>query len=106
MIYLLTLNGKEHRAKVEHWRRRLAELQRAARRVVVWGAGSKGITFAPDIANDGDLLCGGNSPSNCSDTRLDQFTAFLFPADPPVSEEVLAKFPGQLRGPFEIELTR
>ena len=68
--------------------------------------GSKGITFAPDMAEDGVLLCGGNSPSNCSNTRLDQFTAFLLPADPPVSEEVLAKFPGQLRGPFEIELTR
>ena len=68
--------------------------------------GSKGITFAPDIADDGVLLCGGNSPSNCSNTRLDQFTAFLLPADPPVSEEVLAKFPGQLRGPFEVELTR
>jgi hypothetical protein len=68
--------------------------------------GSKGITFAPDVANDGDLLCGGNSPSNCSNTRLDQFTAFLFPVDPPVSEDVLAKFPGQLRGPFEVELTR
>ncbi|HVR33214.1 MAG TPA: hypothetical protein VMS74_10970, partial [Acidimicrobiia bacterium] len=68
--------------------------------------GSKGLTFAPNLSNDGVLMCGGNTPSNCSDVRLDQFTAFLLPVDPPVSEEVLAKFPGQLRGPFEIELTR
>jgi hypothetical protein len=51
-------------------------------------------------------MCAGNSASNCSQLRLDQLTAFLLPLDPPVSEEVLAKFPGQLRGPFEIQLTR
>jgi hypothetical protein len=68
--------------------------------------GSKGLTFAPDIANDGDLMCAGNSATNCHQLRLDQFTAFLFPASPPVSDEVLARFPGQLRGPFEIQLTR
>jgi hypothetical protein len=68
--------------------------------------GAKGLTFAPDVANDGVLMCAGNSASNCSQLRLDQLTAFLLPLDPPVSEEVLAKFPGQLRGPFEIQLTR
>ena len=68
--------------------------------------GSKGLTFAPDMAEDGNLLCAGNSASNCSQLRLDQFTAFLLPSDPPVSDEVLARFPGQLRGPFEVVLTR
>jgi hypothetical protein len=69
--------------------------------------GSKGLTFAPDILNDGVNLCAGPSaPANCSPLRLDQFTAYLFPMSPPVSEAVLAKFPGQLRGPFEVQLTR
>lgn len=68
--------------------------------------GSKGLVFAPLLANDGVNLCAGPSAANCSQLRLDQFTAFLLPADAPVSDEVLARFPNQLRGPFEVQLTR
>lgn len=67
--------------------------------------GSKGLVFEPD-AGDTSLLCAGASASNCSQLRLDQFTAFLFPLDPPVSDEVIALFPNQLRGPFDIQLSR
>lgn len=34
-----------YREKVETWSHRLAEYARAGQRVVVWGAGSKGVTF-------------------------------------------------------------
>jgi len=34
-----------YRNKVEAWRERLAEMRQAGRRVVIWGAGSKGVTF-------------------------------------------------------------
>lgn len=34
-----------HHAKLEAWRRRMDEFRAAGRRVVVWGAGSKGVTF-------------------------------------------------------------
>jgi hypothetical protein len=67
--------------------------------------GSKGLVFAPD-ATDNSPLCAGPSLANCSPLRLDQFTAFLLPAAAPVSEEVLAKFPNQVLGPFDIQLTR
>ena len=35
----------EYDRKVDQWRDRLAEMGRSGRRVVVWGAGSKGVTF-------------------------------------------------------------
>lgn len=31
--------------KIENWRRRLSEIQRAGRKVVLWGSGSKGVAF-------------------------------------------------------------
>jgi SAM-dependent methyltransferase len=37
--------GEQHRDKVEGWQCELEEMARAGRRVVVWGAGSKGVTF-------------------------------------------------------------
>lgn len=35
----------KHRAKIQSWRSALVSLERSGKRVVVWGAGSKGITF-------------------------------------------------------------
>lgn len=35
----------QHRRKVEAWRNRLAEMAHAGQRAVVWGGGSKGVTF-------------------------------------------------------------
>jgi hypothetical protein len=37
--------GDLYRRSTGEWRRRLARLHREGRRVVVWGAGSKGVTF-------------------------------------------------------------
>jgi predicted RNA methylase len=37
--------GDEHRSKVNHWRRVLADLKKSGRKAVLWGAGSKGVTF-------------------------------------------------------------
>jgi SAM-dependent methyltransferase len=37
--------GREYAAKTEEWNARLSEMASAGRRVVVWGAGSKGNTF-------------------------------------------------------------
>lgn len=37
--------GKEHRKKVDHWRTVLADLKRSSKKAVLWGAGSKGVTF-------------------------------------------------------------
>jgi hypothetical protein len=34
-----------YNAKLSEWRTKLAELRQAGRRAVVWGAGSKGVTF-------------------------------------------------------------
>ena len=69
--------------------------------------GSKGRTFEPDAAEAGNLLGSGPSaPANCAQLRLDQFTAFLLPHGAVVSEDVLALYPNQLRGPFDTQLTR
>lgn len=37
--------GQEHRKKVDHWRTVLADLKKAGEKAVLWGAGSKGVTF-------------------------------------------------------------
>jgi SAM-dependent methyltransferase len=37
--------SREFRREVDHWRQRLSEWSAARERVVLWGAGSKGITF-------------------------------------------------------------
>lgn len=36
---------ESYRAKLEMWRNRMEDFRAAGRRVVVWGAGSKGVTF-------------------------------------------------------------
>lgn len=41
----VTLFGENYRKKVEVWRRTLEQLRHSGKRAVVWGAGSKGITF-------------------------------------------------------------
>lgn len=45
MMRDVTAFGDNYRAKVAHWRARLGALAEQRRRVVVWGAGSKGVTF-------------------------------------------------------------
>ncbi|NDJ76263.1 MAG: class I SAM-dependent methyltransferase [Chloroflexi bacterium] len=37
--------GDQYRRKVQSWRQRLAEFAAAGQRVVIWGSGSKGVTF-------------------------------------------------------------
>ncbi|UCF18338.1 MAG: methyltransferase domain-containing protein [Gemmatimonadota bacterium] len=39
-----------HRQKIEYWDSRLKDFRDAERRVVVWGAGSKGVTFLNTVA--------------------------------------------------------
>ncbi|MDS4028143.1 MAG: class I SAM-dependent methyltransferase [Candidatus Contendobacter sp.] len=41
----------QYRANVQAWRERLASMAREGRRVVIWGAGSKGVTFL-NMLND------------------------------------------------------
>jgi SAM-dependent methyltransferase len=45
------------RAKVSEWGSRLAELRSAGKRVAIWGAGSKGITFANLVAGGDAVSC-------------------------------------------------
>lgn len=50
-------------------------------------------------------ICSGNGACKAQ-LRLDQFTAYLLPIQAAVSEDVMALFPGALRGPFDTQLTR
>jgi hypothetical protein len=43
------------RALLAEWRERLEAVKRAGRRVVVWGAGSKGVTFLNLLSRDGPI---------------------------------------------------
>ncbi|MFQ3684346.1 class I SAM-dependent methyltransferase [Roseiflexus sp.] len=45
MMRDVTAFGDNYHAKVMHWRTRLADLSQQGKRTVVWGAGSKGVTF-------------------------------------------------------------
>ncbi len=45
MMRDVTAFGDNYHAKVMHWRARLADLTQQGKRTVVWGAGSKGVTF-------------------------------------------------------------
>ncbi len=45
MAALVTAFADKYRRKVEHWRHQLAQMTQAGQRVVVWGSGSKGVTF-------------------------------------------------------------
>lgn len=43
--------ASQYRANVQAWRERLTDMKREGRRAVVWGAGSKGVTFL-NVLND------------------------------------------------------
>lgn len=49
---LIARFGQRQRAKVAEWRSRLADLAASGRRAVLWGAGSKGVTFLNTLAAD------------------------------------------------------
>jgi SAM-dependent methyltransferase len=56
---LLSLAGRfgdEYTRKVAHWQARLQELRARGQRVVLWGAGSKGITFVNTVPGGADVL--------------------------------------------------
>ena len=47
--------AEAHRRKLEEWRRKLDRLREQGRSAVVWGAGSKGVTFLNAVQAD-DLI--------------------------------------------------
>lgn len=47
----------EYRNKLQHWTQRLASLQQDGRTVALWGAGSKGITFANTVPGGASIAC-------------------------------------------------
>ena len=47
--------GHNSRALLAEWRGRLDEIKKAGRRAVVWGAGSKGVTFLNLLSRDGPI---------------------------------------------------
>lgn len=47
--------GNRYRSKVETWRRNLERIERARRRAVVWGGGSKGISFLNTLRAQGQI---------------------------------------------------
>jgi SAM-dependent methyltransferase len=49
--------GENYRNKVQTWSRHLSRLCAAGNRVVVWGAGSKGVTFLNAIENGEHIHC-------------------------------------------------
>jgi hypothetical protein len=49
--------GENYRNKVQTWNGRLSRLFAAGNRVVVWGAGSKGVTFLNAIENGERIHC-------------------------------------------------
>jgi hypothetical protein len=66
--------------------------------------GTKGLVFVPEgTVDESDLQVGnGNAMKTL---RLDQISSFLLPGQA-VPEEIAANFPGNIRGPFEIQITR
>jgi hypothetical protein len=44
-----------HKTLVRDWKQRLTELQRAGRRTVVWGSGSKGVAFLTTLNLNGTI---------------------------------------------------
>jgi SAM-dependent methyltransferase len=44
--------GSRHRDAVHQWRRRLGEWQASGRRIALWGAGAKGVTFLNLVGRD------------------------------------------------------
>lgn len=65
--------------------------------------GAKGLVFEPGPHNPAQLQVGNGN--NMRELRLDQISAYLLPLAA-VSDEVASQFPGTLRGPFDIVLTR
>ncbi len=55
MMRDVTAFGDNYRAKVAHWRARLGDLASQRRRAVVWGAGSKGVTFLNVFRDQGAI---------------------------------------------------
>ncbi len=53
MLRDVTAFGDNYRAKVAHWRARLGDLANQRQRAVVWGAGSKGVTFLNVLRDQG-----------------------------------------------------
>jgi FlaA1/EpsC-like NDP-sugar epimerase len=47
--------AESHRLKLAEWRRKLGQLREQGRSAVVWGAGSKGVTFL-NAVQAGDLI--------------------------------------------------
>ena len=47
--------AQNSRALLADWRERLEEIKRSGRRAVVWGAGSKGVTFLNLLSRDGPI---------------------------------------------------
>jgi SAM-dependent methyltransferase len=45
--------GQEFRESVEYWRKALQKLQQSGKRAVVWGGGSKGVTFLNAVRGEG-----------------------------------------------------
>lgn len=65
--------------------------------------GNKGFVFYPGIGTT--PLCDGNYPNGCKNMRLDQVSAWYLP-EAAVPAEVAQRFPGNLLGPYEVQLTR
>ena len=65
--------------------------------------GSGGLVFAPTGSNGSSLQVGNGA--SLKQLRLDQISAFLIPANA-ISESVADSYPGKIRGPFDISLTR
>ena len=54
---LADIYARQYRAKVGQWTVRLRELTAAGRRVAVWGAGSKGVTFVNTVPGGESIDC-------------------------------------------------
>jgi hypothetical protein len=54
---LVTRFGQNYAEKVAHWRLRLRELRQGRRRAVLWGAGSKGVTFMNVLGVGDEVDC-------------------------------------------------
>ena len=57
LVTLAARFAAEYRHKVEYWQSCLAGLRAAGRRVALWGAGSKGITFVNTVAGGDEVAC-------------------------------------------------
>jgi hypothetical protein len=47
--------ARQYGEKVEYWRARLREMQQAGRRTLIWGGGSKGVTFLNVLGGDSGI---------------------------------------------------